>query len=491
MLRFQQTIHQPLKVLRYGKAKPGIKFMCLLSNINIYRYINDTCSGGGSTGAGQAFAKFNLYCGKFSISLMKILIRQALITDPGSSFNGSTQDIFIDNGIIVSIGANLAPEGGDIKVVEAKGLVASPGWTDLFSHFCDPGLEFRETLESGAEAAAAGGYTRVFTLPNTQPVVSNKTQVQYIVQRSASLPVEIRPLGTITKNLEGKDLAEMYDMYNAGAVAFSDGIYPVQSPGLFLKALQYVKAFDGVLVQIPVDDSIGKYGLMHEGIVSTQMGLPGIPAIGEELMIQRDIELVKYTGSRLHLTGVSTAKGVELIKKAKAEGLQVTCSVTPYHLNFCDEDLRDYDTNLKLTPPVRLHSDMLALRAAVLEGVVDCIASHHIPQNWDHKTCEFEYAKPGMISLQTAYSAVQTALPELSPEAIVRLLAIRPAEIFGLPAASVTEGAAASITLFQPEGSSTLTKQNNKSRSSNSAFLDQPLQGNVVGIVNKGQLFLN
>ena len=422
---------------------------------------------------------------------MKILIRQALISDPGSSFNGSTQDIFIDKGVIVSIGAKLAAEGNDIKVVEANGLVVSPGWVDIFSHFCDPGLEFRETLESGAEAAAAGGYTQVFTLPNTQPIVSNKTQVQYIVQRSASLPVQIRPLGSVTKNLEGKDLAEMYDMYNAGAVAFSDGIYPVQSPGLFLKALQYVKAFDGVLIQIPVDDSIGKYGLMHEGVVSTQMGLPGIPAIGEELMIQRDIELVRYTDSRLHITGVSTAKGIELIRKAKAEGLNVTCSVTPHHLNFCDEDLRDYDTNLKLNPPLRLPSDMLALRAGVTEGVVDCIASHHIPQNWDHKTCEFEYAKHGMISLQTVYSAVQTALPALAPEAIVRLLAIRPAEIFGLTLSGVTEGSAAALTLFQPEANSTFTKQNNRSKSVNSAFLDKTLKGNVVGIVNNGQLYLN
>ncbi|RXK86225.1 dihydroorotase [Filimonas effusa] len=422
---------------------------------------------------------------------MKILIRQALISDPGSSFNGSTQDIFIDNGVIVSIGANLAAGGDDIKVVEAEGLVVSPGWIDVFSHFCDPGLEFRETLESGAAAAAAGGYTQVFTLPNTQPVVSNKTQVQYIVQRSASLPVQIRPLGSVTRNLEGKDLAEMYDMYNAGAVAFSDGIYPVQSPGLFLKALQYVKAFDGVLIQLPVDDSIGKYGLMHEGVVSTQMGLPGIPAIGEELMIQRDIELVRYTESRLHITGVSTAKGIALIRKAKAEGLQVTCSVTPHHLNFCDEDLRDYDTNLKLTPPLRLHSDMLALRAAVTEGVVDCIASHHIPQDWDHKTCEFEYAKNGMLSLQTVYSAVQTALPALTPEAIVQLLAVRPAEIFGLTHSGVAEGSAAVLTLFQPAADSTFTKQNNRSKSANSAFLDKTLKGNVVGIVNNGQLFLN
>jgi dihydroorotase len=423
---------------------------------------------------------------------MKILIRQALISDPNASLNGSTKDILIDNGIIVSIGDSLpVPNDNSVTIIEEKGLVVSPGWIDPFAHFCDPGLEFRETLESGAEAAAAGGYTQVFTLPNTQPVVTNKTQVQYIVQRSTTLPVTIRPLGAITKGLEGKDLAEMYDMYNSGAVAFSDGIYPVQSPGLFLKALQYVKAFEGVLVQIPVDDSIGKYGLMHEGIVSTQMGLPGIPAIGEELMIQRDIELLEYTGSKLHITGVSTARGIQLIKDAKARGLQITCSVTPYHLTFCDEDLTDYDTNLKVTPPLRLRTDMLALREAVQAGVVDCIASHHLPQNWDHKTCEFEYAKAGMISLQTAYAAVQTALPELAPEAIVRLLAVNPAKIFGVTATGIKEGEAATLTLFQPAGATVLTKQNNKSKSVNSPFLDRELKGKVTGIIHKGQLHLN
>lgn len=423
---------------------------------------------------------------------MKILIRQALIADPSSSFNGTTQDILIENGVVANIDKAITSGiDNSVTIVEKEGLVVSPGWIDVFSHFCDPGLEYRETLESGAAAAAAGGYTHVFALPNTQPVVSNKTQVQYIVQGSSTLPVTIRPLGTITKNAEGKELAEMYDMYNSGAVAFSDGIYPVQSPGLLLKALLYVKAFDGVLIQVPVDDSISKYGLMHEGIVSTQMGLPGIPAIGEELVIQRDIELVKYTGSKLHFTGVSTAKGIELIKKAKAEGLQVTCSVTPYHLTFCDEDLVEYDTNLKVTPPLRLRTDMLALRQAVLEGVVDCIASHHLPQNWDHKTCEFEYAKSGMISLQTAYAAVQTAIPELSAERIAALFSVNPSAIFAVAPGAIAVGATAAITLFEPKAAFTFTKAVNKSKSANSPFFDKQLKGKVTGIVNKGNLYLS
>lgn len=423
---------------------------------------------------------------------MKILLRQAFIADPASSFNGTIQDILIDNGLVVNIEKAITSGIDDsVTVIEKEGLTVSPGWLDVFAHFCDPGLEYRETLESGAAAAAAGGYTQVFVLPNTQPVVSNKTQVQYIIQGAVPLPVNIRPLGTVTRNAEGKELAEMYDMYNSGAVAFSDGIYPVQSPGLLLKALLYVKAFDGVVIQVPVDESISKYGLMHEGIVSTRMGLPGIPAIGEELIIQRDLELLKYTGSKLHFTGVSTAKGIELIKKAKAEGLQVTCSVTPYHLTFCDEDLQDYDTNLKVTPPLRLRTDMLALRTAVLEGVVDCIASHHLPQNWDHKTCEFEYAKSGMISLQTAYAAVQTAIPELSPAQVAALFGANAARIFGVPAAVVEKGAAASFTLFQPKAAFTFTLAENKSKSANSPYIGKVLNGKVAGIVHKGQLHIH
>lgn len=421
---------------------------------------------------------------------MNILLRQVLVADATSPFNGTIQDIFIQNGAIQSIEQSIEAPAGT-TVVEADGLAVSPGWVDIFAHFCDPGLEFRETLDSGAQAAAAGGYTHVFTLPNTLPVVHNKTQVEYIVQQSARLPVTLRPLGAVTKAIEGKELAEMYDMQNSGAVAFSDGIYPVQSPGLLLKALQYVKAFNGVVIQVPVDSSIGQHGLMHEGIVSTRLGLPGSPALAEELIIHRDIELLRYTGSKLHITGVSTAKSMELVKQAKAEGLQLTCSVTPYHLNFCDEDLQSYDTNLKVNPPLRTREDMLALREAVQQGWIDAIASHHLPQNWDHKTCEFEYAKPGMTGLQTAYAAVQTAVPGLTAQQVTALFGANARTIFALPAAGLQVNNEADITLFQPGGHTQLTKQNNRSKSFNSAFLDKTLNGRVIGIIHKGNLHLN
>jgi dihydroorotase len=420
---------------------------------------------------------------------MKLLLKQVIVADTNSPHNGQQKDILIDKGFITKISDKI--DDSDAKIIEHPNMHASPGWVDTFSHFCDPGFEYKETLESGANAAAAGGYTTVFTLPNTLPVVYSKTQVEYIVQKSRSLPVRLMPLGAITKNGEGKELAEMYDMLNSGAVAFSDGLNPVQTAGLLLKALQYVKAFDGVLVQVPIDKSIGQFGLMNEGIMSTRLGLPGVPEIAEELLVARDLELAKYANSKLHITAVSTAKSIDLISKAKAAGIKVTCSVTPYHLFFNDEDLHDYDTNLKVDPPLRSKLDMLALRKAVEEGVVDCIASHHIPQDWDNKVCEFEYAKPGMIGLESCFMVLNTIFPSLKIEQVVRLLSGSARDIFKLSSSPIQAGSPVDITLFDRESTSEFSKENIKSKSVNSAFVGRQLKGRVIGIINQERLYLN
>jgi dihydroorotase len=419
---------------------------------------------------------------------MKILLKQVFVADPFSPYNGSVKDILITDGIIEKISDDIF--GAD-EELQFENVFISPGWVDIFSNFDDPGYEFKETLETGADAAAAGGYTQIFTLPNTNPVVQSKTQAEYIVQKSKSLPVNIRPLGAVTKSCEGKELAEMYDMYSSGAAAFSDGIAPIQSAGIMVKALQYVKAFDGVIVQVPIDKSIGQFGLVNEGIISTRLGLPGIPSMAEELMIARDIKLAGYADSKLHFTGVSTSKSLKNIKRAKDGGLKVTCSVTPYHLFFCDEDLQNYDTNLKVNPPLRSREDMMALREGVKEGLVDCIASHHFPQEWDSKTCEFEYAKNGMIGLQTAFNAVNTVLPELSVAEICSLFSLNARRIFNLPYVTIAEEQAAELTLFTSEGESFFTKEDLRSKSSNSAFIGKTLKGKVIGIYSKGNLILN
>ena len=418
---------------------------------------------------------------------MKVLIKQARITDSSSPFHGQVKDILIEDGLVKQVSDQISADSA--QVIAQENLHVSIGWMDVFASFPDPGYEHKESLESGSAAAAAGGFTDVMILPNSNPAISSKSQVEYVLAKAAGLPVHIYPIGSVTKNTEGKELTEMYDMHNSGAIAFGDGIQPVQSPGVLLKALQYVLPLNATVIQVPDDRSISKTGLMNEGIVSTRLGLPGKPAIAEELMIARDIELLKYTGSRLHFTGVSTKKGMEMIREAKAAGLQVSVSVTPYHVWFCDEDLVGYDTNLKVNPPLRKREDMTAIRDALFDGTVDCIASHHIPQHWDDKTCEFEYAKNGMIGLETVFGAINSYSTNL--DKLIDMLTVSPRRLFGLHTGSIREGATTCLTLFNPAAEFTFEESMIRSRSHNSAFIGKQLKGKVIGIINKQKVILN
>lgn len=418
---------------------------------------------------------------------MNIVLRQVTIIDPNSPFHQQKKDIFILDGLISQIASSI--DINDIKEISIPGLYVSPGWVDIFSNFCDPGFEFKETLETGALAAASGGYTDVFVIPNTSPTVHNKASVEYICQKGNLLAVNIHPIGAISRNTEGKELAEMYDMSASGAVAFSDGTNSLQSSGILLKALQYVKAINKTIIQVPDDKSISAIGLMNESIISNRLGLLGKPAIAEEIMIGRDIELTKYAGSSIHFCGVSTGKSVEIIRKAKNEGISVTCSVTPQHLFFTDEDLLDYDSNLKLTPPLRSHEDRQALIEGLADGTIDCIASHHFPQDVDHKLVEFENAQDGSISLETSFSVVKTTFPDWSLDKFVRIFATNPRNIFGLPERSIQVNQFASLTLFLPEAKWKVNKF--KSKCFNSPFIGKELTGKPIGIINKDKLYLN
>ena len=421
---------------------------------------------------------------------MKVLIKQAQIVCSSSPFNGQLKDIFIVNGIITAIRDSITENAN--TVVEVQGLHASVGWMDIFAHFCDPGFEYRETLETGAAAAAAGGFTEVMVLPNTNPAIHSKSQVEYIVQKSKALTVNIHPIGAVTKNTEGNELAEMYDMQASGAAAFSDGINAIQNSGLLIKALQYIKTFNGTIIQVPDDKNIAPGGLMNEGIISTQLGLPGKPSMAEELIVARDIKLARYAGSQLHFTGISSAKSLEYIKRAKEDGIKISCSVTPYHLFFCDEDLTTYDTNLKVNPPLKTKADKDALLKGLREGTIDCIASHHIPYNYDNKICEFEYAKNGMIGLESLFGVVWSRVNgEWSIDSLIEKLSVAPRKIFGLAVPEIKEGIAANLTLFDPGASVIFDESMIKSKSKNSAFIGRQLKGKVIGIVNKNQVVLN
>jgi len=422
----------------------------------------------------------------FTVNLMKVLIKNATILSPSSPFHGQIKNILIENGIISAINNEDAEAD---EIIDIPRLHISSGWMDCFANFCDPGQEFKETLESGANAAAAGGFTEVMLIPNTQPVVYNKSQVEYLVQKSKSLPVAVHPIGAITKNADGKELCEMIDMFNSGAISFSDGTKPVQSSGILQKALEYILAIDATIIQLPDDKTVGTHGLMNEGQTSVKLGLQGKPALSEELMIARDIELVRYAGSKIHFTGISTKKSLQLIAAAKKEGLNVTCSVTPYHLFFYDEDINDYDTNLKVNPPLRSKTDRDALREGVKKGTIDFIASHHQPQDWDHKVCEFQNAEFGMETLECVFGVA--GICGIPTETFIKMQTENIRKIFNQPLPLFKEGEKANISLFVPGDKFLFTESEIFSRSKNNSFVGKMLKGKVIGIFNKDRLFLN
>ncbi|MFT4062477.1 MAG: dihydroorotase [Edaphocola sp.] len=409
---------------------------------------------------------------------MSQLIRNVKVVDPNSSFGGKNVDLLLVAGRVEEI-----REAGNIhsqsaSAIEEKGLCVAPGWVDVMADYCDPGYEHKESVESGLAAAAAGGFTDVFVVPNTQPVIGNKAAVEYLASRAKGNKANLYALGAVSKLAEGKELAEMLDMRAAGAVAFSDGWHPVQNAGLLLKALEYVKAFDGVIIQLPILSSLANGGLMNESETSVRLGMSGIPAIAESLLVQRDIELVRYTGSKIHFSGISTEASLNLVRAAKADGLQVTCSVTPYHLLFTEENLQQYDSLYKVAPPLRNEQERLNLVAALADGTIDCIATHHRPQDWDAKVKEFEYAQYGMAMQEVCFAALLQAAPDVTLERWVALLSTNARKIFNLEKISLEQGAAISnFTFFSPETVWVPGVGVKQTKAYNLPFMGQPLKG--------------
>ncbi len=416
---------------------------------------------------------------------MKFLFKNATIIDPNSKYNGKTTDVLIEDGKIVEIKKKI--EAGQAEIIQIKGICLSPGWVDVGTQICDPGFEHREDLESAAAAAAAGGFTRILAQPNTSPAIQSKSEVLYLEQSTRDFPVTFQAIGALSADLKGENITEMSDMNAAGAIAFSDGDKPVQSTGLLMRALQYVKAFDGIVINHPHDKDIAGKGQVHEGYVSTTLGLKGIPSLAEDLMVRRDIALAEYTDSRLHIANISTEGAVKVIKAAKKKGIKVTASVAVMNLMFDDENVASFDPNYKVLPPLREKSDQKALIKGLKSGTIDFISSNHTPWEAESKSLEFSYAEFGVTSLQTAFSLSNTYLKGFSAEELVQKWSLSPRKIFGLPSATIQVGEEAELTAFLPTEKFTLTTSSNLSKSKNTPLLDTELTGKVVGIFNKKQ----
>ena len=422
---------------------------------------------------------------------MKLLIRAVQIIDTASPFHLQTKDILVADGKIVIIRQQIeAPV--DAEVFNGDGKCISPGWFDLYAHLCDPGYEYKEDILSGTNAAAAGGFTALAVLPDTKPVMDSKSGIEYILNKSKGKIVDVFPIGAVTKKCEGKELAEIYDMAAAGAIAFSDAQHPIAEAGLMMRGLLYVKKINSVIIHYPHDDSLAPHGVMNEGISSVQFGLHGIPALAEDLMVVRDIELAEYTGSRVHFSCISTREAVDRIREAKLKKIPVTCGVNPVHLVLDDSALSGYDSNLKLFPPLRTQQDILALKEGLKDGTIDVICSAHQPQNQERKKLEFEYADPGMINLQTCFALVNTALKDvIKLESIIEKIAVNPRKIAGLPVPLIAESSVANFTIFDSKAEWTLHQEDIRSKSYNTPFIGTKLTGRPLAIFNNQQFQKN
>jgi len=416
---------------------------------------------------------------------MKLIIRNSKIIDPQSPFHNQTVDILIVDGFIEKIGNSLT-NSDNAEEIKLDNLHISQGWFDSSVSLGEPGFEDRETIANGLAVAAKSGFTGIALQTNSFPVIDNQSQINFVKSKANSSATELFPIGALTKNAEGKDMAELFDMKQAGAIAFGDYNKSLDNANLLKIALQYTQDFDGLVIAFAQDEKIKGNGVANEGIVSTRLGLKGIPNLAEELQIARNLFLLEYTGGKMHIPTISTAKSVALIKEAKAKGLQVSCSVSVHHLTLTDEKLDNFDTRYKVTPPLRTEEDRQALLAGILDNTIDTITSDHNPMDIEHKKMEFDMAKNGTIGLESAFGALMNVLPL---EKVIEKLTFGKT-IFNIESSPIKEGSKANISLFNPEGESTFIKSAILSKSKNSAFLGMELKGKAYGIVNQGKLIL-
>ena len=418
-----------------------------------------------------------------------LLLRDVTVLDPGGPLHKQYTDLLIVNGRLKEAGAKLPT--GKAEEVRMEGLHASPGWVDMRAHFREPGEEYKQGIATGLDAAAAGGFTAVAVMPSTHPPVDHSANVEALLQKAKGHAVRLLPVGALTQGLRGEQLAELHDMKLSGAVAFSDDLNAVRNNRLMLIALQYARNIDATVMAFAMDPELAAQGQMNESAMATRLGLRGIPEIAETIYLARDLRLLEYAGGRLHVSTISTAGAVELIRDAKARKLRVTASVAAHHLLLDDGCLRGYDPNYKMMPPLRGAKDIEALREAVKDGTIDCVVSDHRPEDIDHKRVEFPQAAFGAIGLQTVYAAASTALKgRMSTLRIVERFCQGPRAVLGLPVPHIAVDEPVEITLFAPDRDWSFREADIIGPAKNSPFIGQRFTGKALGIVAKGQVLV-
>jgi dihydroorotase len=413
-----------------------------------------------------------------------VLLKSVILVEQGNVHHLKKRDILITNGRIEKIAARIT--AADARVIELPNLHASQGWFDSSVCFGEPGLEERETIENGLNTAASAGFTAVAVNPEAHPVPDSRSGIQFMLAKGRGHAVKLLPVGALTMESKGVDMAELYDMASQGAVAFGDYKRPLKNANLLKIALLYAQNFNALIQSMPLDTSVAVKGVMHEGVHSTRLGLKGIPALAEELQISRDLFLLEYTGGKLHIPTISTAGSVGLIRKAKKKGLDVSCSVAVKNLVLNDSSLQEFDGNFKLMPPIRSEKDRKALIKGLKDGTIDAVTSDHNPIDIEHKKIEFDRASFGSIGLESCFPALNATLG--TEAAVAGLTGLK--KRFGLEDDSVAEGATANLTLFEPDTEWVFGQDAIRSTSGNEAFLGMDVKGKVYGIINQKKLVL-
>ncbi len=408
------------------------------------------------------------------------LLKNITILDPSSPQNGTKTDVLIEQGKI-----NFSSDATDAEAIDFSGCYLAPGFCDLYVHIGDPGFEYREDIESVANAALSGGFTTLCATSDNHPITQTKAQVEYILNKAKNTPVRILPVGAVTENFDGKTPTEMLDMHHAGAVAFSDIPHSIKDSGVMLRALQYVQPFDGLVMTLPFDKTLVGDGQVNESEISVRMGMKGITNLSEYAAVQRDVELLKYTGGKLHFTGISAKESVDIIRRAKKEGLKVTCSVFVHHLISDESAVKNFDSNYKVFPPLRTQDDQAALIEGLKDGTIDCISSQHTPLNIDEKNVEFEVAGFGMTGLETAFGLLNKKLEGIiSKERLIDLLAIQPKKIIQ------PDYKNEDFVVLDFNAEWTFTEKDIHSKSKNTPYINQSLKGKVKAVYARGKFTL-